>query len=179
MRVLSFLSRVGEPSLDRTQGHHTTWLYYFIDMPETNLTRPIPVVRLIVTNAEGRVLGLRRAANTAGGNLWCLPGGKVDYGDTVEKAAVRELKEETGLQASQLKFLFYQDSLPLSPGTMHCINFYFSCAVAGETTLNAESTAAAWIGKQDLPNYTIAFRHDEALATLWDRRRIHVRQSDS
>jgi len=89
MRVLSFLSRVGEPSLDRTQGHHTTWLYYFIDMPETNLTRPIPVVRLIVTNAEGRVLVLRRAANTAGGNLWCLPGGKVDYGDTVEKAVCK------------------------------------------------------------------------------------------
>jgi mutator protein MutT len=139
-------------------------------MPETNLSRPIPVVRLIVTDADGRVLLLRRAANTAGGNLWCLPGGKVDYGDTLEQAAARELEEETGLRARDLRFLFYQDSLPMSPGQMHCINLYFECRASGDVTINAESTAAAWIGPQDLPNFAIAFRHDEALERLWDSR---------
>src|SRR5512146_2687606 len=94
--------------------------------------RPVPVVRLVVIDASGRVLLLRRAANSTDGGRWCLPGGKVDYGDTVEQAAVRELREETGLDSTGLRFLFFQDSLPPAPGRMHCINFYFSCAVEGE-----------------------------------------------
>jgi mutator protein MutT len=136
-------------------------------MPETNLARPIPVVRLIVTDSNGRVLLLRRAANTTGGNLWCLPGGKVDYGDTVEQTAARELEEETGLRAEQLRFLFYQDSLPFSQGQMHCINLYFECDASGEVVINGESTESAWIGPEDLPNFMIAFRHDRALERLW------------
>jgi mutator protein MutT len=129
--------------------------------------RPVPVVRLIITDSTGRVLLLRRAANTTGGDLWCLPGGKVDYGETLEQAATRELEEETGLRARELRFLFYQDGLPLSPGQMHCINLYFACDAAGELSVNGESTDSAWIRPEDMPKFAIAFRHDEALERLW------------
>lgn len=47
--------------------------------------RPVPVVRLIVPNAEGRVLVLKRCNTGYGGGRWCLPGGKIDYGQTVEE----------------------------------------------------------------------------------------------
>jgi 8-oxo-dGTP pyrophosphatase MutT (NUDIX family) len=87
------------------------------------------------------VLILRRALNSTGGGLWCLPGGKVDYGDTVEQSAERELEEETGLRAVEPRFLFYQDSLPYGPGQMHCLNLYFECAAEGEVALNDESNA--------------------------------------
>ena len=136
-------------------------------METTALSRPVPVVRLIVPDASGRVLVLRRAADSTDGGRWCLPGGKVDYGDTVEQAAVRELQEETGLRAVNLLFLFYQDSLPPAPGRMHCISFYFRCAAEGDLVLNEESTDAAWIGPEDLAPHSLSFRNDEGLARYW------------
>ena len=137
-------------------------------MEVTDFSRPIPVVRLIVTDSAGRVLILKRPADSTGGGAWCLPGGKVDYGETVEQAAARELAEETGLRSRALRLFFCQDSLPLSPGGMHCINLYFECEVAGSVKLdNRESVDAAWIGPDQISHYQITFRNDEGLQRYW------------
>jgi 8-oxo-dGTP diphosphatase len=138
-----------------------------IPMEAANLARPVPVVRLIVLDASGRVLILRRAADSTDGGRWCLPGGKIDYGDTVEQAAVRELQEETGLRATHLRFLFYQDSLAPAPGRMHCVNLYFECGTLGEVVLNEESVEAAWISREEAPRYQLSFRNDQGLARYW------------
>jgi len=124
---------------------------------------PVPVVRLIVPDAVGRVLLLRRADTTYGFDRWALPGGKIDYGETVEAAAARELEEETGLRCEYPEFLFYQDSLALQPGLMHCINLYFECRVAGDLRLNAESSESVWIGPGDLERFQLVFRNDDGL----------------
>jgi 8-oxo-dGTP diphosphatase len=137
-------------------------------MPENKFLRPVPVVRLIVSDSSGCVLILRRAGGTTRGGDWCLPGGKIDYGDTVEESAARELEEETGLRAKNMRFLFYQDSLAPGPGQMHCINLYFECDVEGDFALNGESTEAKWIGKNELSEFTIVFRNDEALLRYWN-----------
>lgn len=128
---------------------------------------PIPVVRLIIKNTRGEVLILRRSKSEYATGSWCLPGGKVDYGDTVKQSAARELQEETSLGCNSLRFLFYQDSLPLKPGGMHCVNLYFECAVSGDIVLNKESSHFTWIGPQDFENYEIAFRNDAALIRYW------------
>ncbi|MGD2154271.1 MAG: hypothetical protein PVG79_13455, partial [Gemmatimonadales bacterium] len=67
------------------------------------------------------------------------------------------------------RFLFYQDSLPPEPGSMHCINLYFECSVAGDLTMNPESSDWAWIGPDQLGEYDIVFRNDEALTQYWAR----------
>ena len=136
-----------------------------MDMKEH--TYPVPVVRLIVLNKKGQVLILRRAGGTHSSNAWCLPGGKIDYGETVEKACIRELREETGLDCIQPEFLFYQDSLPYRNGDMHCINLYFHCGVSGEVALNNESSKFAWIGSQDMDKFEIVFKNDEGLRRFW------------
>src|SRR5688572_11956105 len=128
---------------------------------------PIPVVRLIVRDAEGRVLLLKRKGSEYACGLWCLPGGKVGYGERVERAAVRELEEETSLICTSPRFLFYQDSPPLEPGKMHCINLYFECAASGDVVLDEESSQFRWIGPAHLPKYEIAFRNDEGLIRYW------------
>ena len=128
---------------------------------------PIPVVRLIIKNAKDEVLILRRAGSAHATGFWCLPGGKVDYCDTVEESAVRELQEETSLVCNSLRFLFYQDSLPPEPGGMHCINLYFACAVSRTVVLNNESSEFAWISREDIDEYEIAFRNDVALLNYW------------
>ena len=139
-------------------------------MSENSFSRPVPVVRLIILDASGRALILRRAAGDTAGGYWCLPGGKIDYCDTVEQAAARELEEETGLRTTSTRFLFYQDSLPPAPGAMHCINFYLECRVEGKLVLNEESVEAQWISREDMPRFSIAFRNDEGLARYWAER---------
>lgn len=137
---------------------------------ESNDSYPVPIVRLIISEKTGRVLILKRAETSYGLGAWCLPGGKVDYGDTVEKAAARELYEETSLVSNSMRFLFYQDSLPPEPGGMHCINLYLECAIEGTLSLNRESSEFAWVGPRDLADYEIAFRNDEALMRYWNEK---------
>ncbi len=131
---------------------------------------PIPVVRLIIPDTKGRVLILKRAHTSHSEGSWCLPGGKIDYGQTVEHAIAKELQEETSLVCTSSRFLFYQDSLPLVGGEMHCINLYFECTVQGEIVLNDESGEYAWIGPDDIDKYDIAFRNDEALIKYWKEK---------
>ena len=126
-------------------------------------SHPVPAVRAIILDNHNRVLLLRREPTSQGGGQWCLPGGKVDYGQRVEAAVACEIAEETGLQCTASTFLFYQDSLPLAPGGMHCINFVFRCEVAGEIVLNDESTDYTWVPSHRLCEYDIAFRNDEVL----------------
>jgi len=129
--------------------------------------RPIPTVRAIIQNEQGEVLFLKRAGADYGGGGWCLPGGKVEYGETMEEAVLKEVWEETHLRCMRLEFLFPQDSLPPEPGAMHCINFYFECQVSGEPKLNSESDDWAWIGISELDGYEIVFRNDDAVRQFW------------
>lgn len=128
------------------------------------------MVRLIIPDEEGKVLILKRTHTSHSEGSWCLPGGKIDYDQTVEQAIIKELKEETSLNCTSLRFLFYQDSLPKIEGDMHCINLYFECTVSGDIALNEESGEFAWIGQGDIDKYDIAFRNDEALIRYWKEK---------
>jgi 8-oxo-dGTP pyrophosphatase MutT (NUDIX family) len=130
-------------------------------------SHPVPVVRLIIPNDAGKVLILCRQNSAYSEGQWNLPGGKVDYGKIVEAEVRKELMEETSLDCTSMRFLFYQDSLPLKPGGMHCINLYFECTVKGSLRLNEESSKFAWIGPEDMKNYQLTFRNDEGLLRYW------------
>lgn len=53
---------------------------------------------MVCFDHEGKVLLVRRANPPRQGE-WSLPGGKIEYGETCERAALRELHEETGIHA--------------------------------------------------------------------------------
>lgn len=131
---------------------------------------PVATVRIILPDAAGKVLVLKRQMAEHGLGAWCLPGGKVEHGETVEDAVAAELREETSLECVSARFLFYQDSLPPEPGGMHCINLYFECTVSGELRLNDESSEFAWIGPEDLDRYEIVFRNDLGLRRYWEEK---------
>ncbi|MFG6519484.1 NUDIX hydrolase [Sulfitobacter sp. 1A13496] len=61
-------------------------------------TRPV-VATIAAVFKQGHVLLVRRA-NPPDAGRWGFPGGKVDLGESLEEAAVRELAEETGIQAT-------------------------------------------------------------------------------
>jgi mutator protein MutT len=131
------------------------------------MPNPIPAVRIIVPDQDGKVLILKRQMTAHAPGAWCLPGGKVDYGETVADAVTKELREETSLTCTSATFLFYQDSLPHDPGRMHCVNLYFECECSGKIELNEESGEFAWIGRDELDRYEIAFANDLGLMRYW------------
>lgn len=128
---------------------------------------PVLSVRLIVRNDDGQVLILRRPLNSHGAEGWCLPGGKVDFGDTAEATVTKELEEETALTCTKARFLFYQDSLPNEESSMHVVNLYFECEAEGQMQLNEESTDSAWISADDMADYRLVFRNGEGLWRYW------------
>lgn len=65
---------------------------------------PLLTVDVVLFDTAGRVLLIRRARPPFEGD-YALPGGFVDVGETVEKAARRELLEETGVTAGKLSLL--------------------------------------------------------------------------
>jgi len=133
------------------------------------MDHPVPCVRIIIADAQGRVLLLKRDAAEYGQGKWCLPGGKVDYGETVEQAVRKEVFEETALDCTSTAFQFYQDSLPLEEGKMHVVNLYFECTVDGEIQLNEESSEFAWVTEANLDEYSVVFQNDEGLRLYWAR----------
>jgi ADP-ribose pyrophosphatase YjhB (NUDIX family) len=66
--------------------------------------RPAVCVAVVVRDHEGRVLLLRRSASRTWPGTWCLPGGRLEPGETLEGCCRRELFEETGLVAERFKF---------------------------------------------------------------------------
>ena len=66
----------------------------FLDDPEAPAANSlVPSVNVAVADDEGRLLVIRRSDN----DNWALPGGAMDCGETIAQAAVRETKEETGI----------------------------------------------------------------------------------
>jgi nucleoside triphosphatase len=67
---------------------------------------PQIAVGALIVNSEGRIL---LAKSHKWNNKYTVPGGKVELGETMEEALKREVKEETGLDISDLRLLLVQE----------------------------------------------------------------------
>jgi len=126
--------------------------------------RPFLAVRAIIKNESDRILILKRDATAYGDEEWCLPGGKIDFGQMAVEAVANEVMEETFLKCTDIEFLFYQDSLPDQNLELHFVNLVFLCKVIGTIKLNAESSDYAWVGSEDIGNYKMAFNNGKILS---------------
>ncbi len=108
--------------------------------------RPIPATIAAVIK-DGAVLLVRRA-NPPDAGLWGFPGGKIDYGETIEQAAVRELFEETGIQAEAGPVFNSVDVFDRGPEgeiRQHYILIAVLCRwVAGSPIAGDDALEAAW-----------------------------------
>src|SRR4051812_35253765 len=73
---------------------------------ETAPAIPIVTVGALIYNERREVLMIRTHKWS---DLWGIPGGKIKAGETAEAALVREIKEETGLNVQQVRFVLVQD----------------------------------------------------------------------
>ena len=124
---------------------------------------PLPTVDVIIALEQGIVLIRRR--NPPYG--WALPGGFVNYGESLETAAIREAREETSLEVELISQLgAYSD--PGRDPRHHSITVVFTARAWGEPEA-ADDAAAIGIFDQDNLPQELAFDHGEILRDYFQK----------
>lgn len=88
---------------------------------------------------------------------WVLPGGRLEYGETFEECAVRELKEETGLDVEVERFLFLSEAIA-PDRSRHIVNIFIKAKVVGGTMKLGDEPVLAgvdFIPLEDLEKLTL------------------------
>ena len=97
---------------------------------------PVAAVGAIVSNENDEILLVRRARNPGKG-CWGLPGGFVDRNETIEAALAREVKEETQLVITTMKFLITHPNHYNYQGVVApVIDLFFCCQVESSDQLS-------------------------------------------
>jgi 8-oxo-dGTP diphosphatase len=118
---------------------------------------PIPTVDIII-EFQGSIVLIKRKNPPEG---WALPGGFVDYGETLESAALREAKEETGLNIELTK-QFHTYSDPKRDARHHTITTVYIAKAHGSPIAGDDAKEAGIFKRGALPEQ-IAFDHREIL----------------
>lgn len=107
-----------------------------------------PRARLLVQNERQEILLVKTWMS---GNKWGMPGGGVERGETAEQAALRELREETGVEADEkrLKTLFTLRSAGHDEIVLHL--FVKSAELPAKSPRKFEVEDMAWFSLDELP----------------------------
>ena len=119
---------------------------------------PTPTVDTVIELEGGGIVLIKRKNEPVG---WALPGGFVDYGESLEEAAMREALEETGLRV-ELKRQMHTYSDPLRDPRHHTITTVFIARANGVPVAGDDAQEAGIFKERDLPA-TIVFDHREIL----------------
>lgn len=137
-------------------------------MPE----RPIVTVGALVMSPRERLLFVRTHKWR---NTWGVPGGKIEYGESMREALVREFREETGLDIHDIRVGPLQEAIESDefhrPAHFVLLNF-LARSSSERVRLNEEAQAYAWLtpaeaASLDLNSYTrrlLAFFRDVGFA---------------
>src|SRR3972149_11697685 len=115
---------------------------------------PFPTVDIIIELEDEGIILIQRKNPPYG---WAIPGGFVDYGESLEDAAVREALEETSLQVKLIRQLHsYSD--PKRDKRQHNISTVFIAKAKGIPKAADDAEKIGIFNKDNLPN-EIAFDH--------------------
>ncbi|MEL6221812.1 MAG: NUDIX hydrolase [Cyanobacteria bacterium J06626_14] len=134
---------------------------------------PAPTVDLIIEMVDQphRPIVLIERLNPPYG--WALPGGFVDYGESVESAARREAKEETSLTVTLVEqFQVYSD--PARDERKHTISIVFLATATGTPQASDDAKALALYHRWEKPE-KLCFDHDQILQDYWYYRHYGIR----
>lgn len=130
---------------------------------------PVPTVDIIIEirrkdGKEGVVLIQRK--NPPYG--WALPGGFVDYGESLEEAAVREAREETSLEV-QLKTQLHTYSDPSRDPRQHTISTVFVASAQGSPKADDDAREIGIFTREEI-DFSLAFDHSRILADYFEQK---------
>lgn len=130
-----------------------------IDCPECKreievYQNPIPTVDIIIEIESKGVVLIKRKNPPYG---WAIPGGFVDYGESLEEAAVREAKEETDLNVKLIK-QFHTYSDPKRDPRHHSISTVYIAKAKGKPKAKDDALEIGIFTESNLPD-ELAFDH--------------------
>ncbi|MEM7554289.1 MAG: NUDIX hydrolase [Cyanobacteria bacterium P01_A01_bin.84] len=134
---------------------------------------PAPTVDIIIEliNRPHRPIVLIERDNPPFG--WAIPGGFVDYGETVEASAKREAKEETSLEIELVEqFLVYSD--PKRDPRKHTISIVFLATATGEPVAADDAKNLQIFEPWQIPT-NLCFDHDKILQDYLRYRNYGIR----
>jgi ADP-ribose pyrophosphatase YjhB (NUDIX family) len=130
---------------------------------------PIPTADIIIeiTRHDGRegIILIERKNPPFG---WAIPGGFVDYGESLEQAAVREAKEETALDVC-LKFQMQTYSDPDRDPRKHTISTVFVATAKGKPTAQDDAKKIGIFTKEEI-TFPLVFDHRKILDDYFQRK---------
>lgn len=130
---------------------------------------PVPTVDIIIETErkDGRqgVVLIKRKNPPYG---WALPGGFVDYGESLEEAAVREAREETSLDI-HLQSQFHTYSEPERDPRQHTISTVYTATAQGEPKAKDDARQIGIFTREEI-NFPLAFDHERILADYFNRK---------
>jgi mutator protein MutT len=121
----------------------------------------------VIINYNGRIVLVRRKNPPYG---WALPGGYVEYGETVEDAARREVKEETGLSLVSLE-QFHVYSHPLRDPRGHTVSVVFVAKGKGKLLAGDDAQRVRLFDLDKLPS-DLAFDHKKIIDDYRNNQKI-------
>lgn len=122
--------------------------------PETPLLAVDVVIRVTIPDGKRRIVLIERRNPPYG---WALPGGFVDIGETLESAAVREMREETSLDVT-LEALLGCYSDPSRDTRGHTVSAVYVGSAEG-TPMAADDAKAIRVVDPESPGVELAFDH--------------------
>jgi 8-oxo-dGTP diphosphatase len=134
-------------------------------MTAPNYHNPVPTVDVIIEWNNGQIVLILRKNPPLG---WALPGGFVDYGETLEEAAVREAREETSLEIRLVR-QFHTYSRPDRDPRRHTISTVFIAQGQGRPQAADDAATLGFFTRESLPS-PLAFDHGEILDDYFHHR---------
>ena len=129
---------------------------------------PIPTVDIIIELDAGGIILIKRAKEPFG---WAIPGGFVDYGESLEDAARREAWEETSLKVELLRQLGAYSAPDRDP-RHHTISIVFLARAQGKPEARDDALEVGVFTEEDLPS-PLAFDHAKILADYFSFIKNH------
>jgi 8-oxo-dGTP diphosphatase len=127
----------------------------------------VDIVLFTIQNSALNVLLIKRLVEPFAGR-YALPGGFVLQNETLEDAAIRELREETGFDAQFLEQLRTFGDPGRDPrGRVVTVAYYALVSSAQSIQAGSDAQEAKWFAVTDLPS--LAFDHSEILSTAHNR----------
>jgi ADP-ribose pyrophosphatase YjhB (NUDIX family) len=132
---------------------------------------PIPTVDIIIEIPNGIVLIKRK--NPPFG--WAIPGGFVDYGESLEQAAIREAKEETSLDV-KLKRQLHTYSDPSRDPRFHTISTVFIAEAEGQPKAADDAKEIGIFTEETLPD-NLCFDHKKILKDYFREKKAYSKEA--
>jgi len=131
---------------------------------------PIPTVDIIIETRnedhQQAIILIKRKNPPYG---WAIPGGFVDYGESLEEAAVREAKEETSLEVT-LKYQMHTYSDPKRDPRMHTISTVYVASAQGVPKARDDAKEIGLFTREEI-NFSLAFDHQKILDDYFKQKK--------